>query len=513
MLLQDASYTVDLLQGLRYSDYIGIFFWGAATVLMCFIFFLFIKAREYIYIYYTLFLFFILIYCLTHLMAFPGIDSKVLNYFRGNSLLGEPMALISFAFYVFFAVSLLEIRQQNKKMARFLNTIAISCLGYSILYIFSFNFIFQFEPYLFSVIRLILFSLSIYALIWIYRSIHSPVKFYFIIGSIAYYMGALIASVRYIEIPFPFHQIGNLTSSAYFEIGILLQALFFAMALGKRIVILHEEKLASDQALIEQLRKNHQISLDTNKALEVEVQSRVSELIQVREDLQEKEKERLKADLMNSEIRAKQAQVNPHFIYNSMNALKYMIQQNHNKEAVSYLVRFSRMVRALLEETEEETISLTKEIEYIENYLELEKERFKGFQYSIEIDENIPMNTIPIPPLLLQPLAEQTIWDYLSKSSNEDNLKKLRILVSLREDTIIISIYNEGLTNLSPSAMEDRDGIKLARERIDLFNKQSTKYHIELCSNNMISAGRIGDLFPNLALVYRLKEMDVINLK
>src|SRR5699024_8453707 len=103
-------------------------------------------------------------------------------------------------------------------------------------------------PYLFSVVRLILFSLSIYALIWIYRSIHSPVKFYFIIGSMAYFLGALIASIRYIEMPFPFHLIGNLTSSAYFEIGILLQALFFAMALGKRIVILHEEKLASDQA-------------------------------------------------------------------------------------------------------------------------------------------------------------------------------------------------------------------------------------------------------------------------
>lgn len=444
-------------------------------------------------------------------MAFPGIDSRLLDYFRGNSLLAEPMALISFAFYVFFANSLLEVKAQNKKIARFLNTLAISCLGYSIFYILTFKFIYPFEPYLFSVVRLILFPVCIYGLVWIYRSIQSPVKFYFIIGSIAYFLGALIASFRYIDLPFPYHLIGNLTSSAYFEIGILLQALFFAMALGQRIVILHEEKLASDQALIEQLRKNHKISLDTNKALEVEVKSRVSELIQVKEDLQEKEKERLKADLMNSEIRAKQAQVNPHFIYNSMNALKYMIQQNHNKEAVSYLVRFSRMVRALLEETEEETIPLTKEIEYIQNYLELEKERFKGFQYSIEIDKNIPIHTIPIPPLLLQPLAEQTIWDYLS--SNEDNLKKLRILLTQREDNIIISIYNEGLHNLHTSKIEDRDGIKLARERIDLFNKQSTKYHIELCSHNMISAGRVGEPCPNLALIYRLKEVDRINLK
>ena len=436
-------------------------------------------------------------------MAFPGIDSKLLDYFRGNSLFAEPMALISFAFYVFFAISLLEVTKQNKKIARFLNTLAISSLGYSILYILTFKFIYQFEPYLFSVVRLILFPVCIYGLIWIYRSIQSPVKFYFIVGSIAYFLGALIASFRYIDIPFPYHLIGNLTSSAYFEIGILLQALFFAMALGQRIVILHEEKLASDQALIEQLRKNHQITLDTNKALEVEVENRVSELIQVKEDLQEQEKKRLKADLMNSQIRAKQAQVNPHFIYNSMNALKYMIQQNHNKEAISYLVRFSRMVRALLEKTEEETIPLTKEIEYIRNYLELEKERFKGFQYSIEIDENIPIHTIPIPPLLLQPLAEQTIWDYLS--SNEYNLKKLRILITQSQDKIIISIYNEGLDSPNTTEIEDRDGIKLARERIDLFNKQSVKYYIELCSSNIISADKKEFPCANLALVYRLK--------
>ena len=444
-------------------------------------------------------------------MAFPGINSRLLDYFRGNSLLAEPTALTSFAFYVFFAISILEVPQQNKKMNRFLNTLAISCLGYSILYILSFKFIFSFEPYLFSIVRLILFPVCIYGLVWIYRSIHSPVKFYFLIGSIAYFLGALLASLRYIDVPFPFHLIGNLTSTAYFEIGILLQALFFAMALGQRMVLLHEEKLASDQALIEQLRKTHQISLDINKALEIEVQSRVSELIQVKEDLQEEEKERLKADLMNSEIRAKQAQVNPHFIYNSMNALKYMIQQNHNKEAVSYLVRFSRMIRVLLEDTEEITIPLTKEIEYIQNYLELEKERFKGFQYSIEVDENLPIYNIPIPPLLLQPLAEQTIWEYLS--SNEENLKELRILVFKRKETIIISIYNEGLHNPNPLKLEDREGVKLARERIDLFNKQSSKYHLELYTHHMISADRMKEPYPNLALIYRLKKVDSINLK
>lgn len=108
------------------------------------------------------------------------------------------------------------------------------------------------------------------------------------------------------------------------------------MALGERIVILHEEKRLVDQALIQQLRSAHQASLTTNKALEVEVQSRVSELMQVKEYLQEQERKSLEIlyrnNLIQSEVRAKQAQVNPHFIHNSMNALKLMIQKNQNKE-------------------------------------------------------------------------------------------------------------------------------------------------------------------------------------
>lgn len=478
---------------------------------MCFIFFLFIKAKEYIYIHYTLFLFFILIYCLTHLVAFPAIDSKLLNLLRGNKALTEAVALTSFAFYILFAIQLLELTKQNKKIARFLYITAISCFGYSILYLLIFNRISFLEPYLFAVVRLTLFSISVYTIIWVNRSIYSPVKSYFIIGSVAYLLGAIIASVRFLEFPFPFHLMGNLTSTAYFEIGILIQALFFAMALGQRIVLLHEQKLASDRALIEQLQQNNRISLEVNKALEEEVQHRVSELILIKEDLQEQETKRLKAEyrnnLMHSEIRAKQAQVNPHFIYNSMNALKYMIQQNHNQKAIAYLVRFSRMVRSLLERIEDDTIPLAIEIEYIQNYLELEKERFNGFEYSIEIEKNLAISKIPIPPLLLQPLAEYTIWQFLS--DNNDNLKKMRILISKTYDNTIISIFNEGMTNPDSSKLKDNEGINLAKERIDLFNRENSNYHLKLCFSDTIKVKNGNRKCANLALIYQVKDSEL----
>ena len=499
MFYQEFLFAIDPLQGIRYSNMIGLFFWGATSVLMFFIFFLFLKAKEYIYLHYSLFLYFILIYCLTHLVAFPGVNFKLLNLLRGNPLITEPAVLTSFAFYTFFASRLLDVPKQNKSIARFLNALGVSCLGYSVLYIILYKFISPLEPFFFAVVRAILFSVCIYGIIWIYRSIQSPVKFYFIIGSFTYFLGALIASLRYMDISFPYHWIGNLTSTAYFEIGILLQAIFFAMALGQRMVILHEEKLAADQALIEQLRKNHRLSLEANKTLEIEVESRVSEVIKLKEDLQEQETKRLQADLMNSEIRAKQAQVNPHFIYNSMNALKYMIQQNHNQKAIAYLVRFSRMVRALLERTEEKTISLNREIKYIKNYIELEKERFEGFDYKIEIEDELPIHEIPIPPLLLQPLVEHTIWQYLTNSNNI--LKKFCILITDKDNKIIISIFNEGvINNVNGSQLEEREGVKLAKERIDLFNKQSSTYHIELNHNKELTENKY--MGTNFTLIY-----------
>lgn len=460
------------------------------------------------YIYYTLFLFFILIYCLTHLVAFPGINSWILNLLRGNSALTESMVLTSFAFYLLFAIQLLEITKQNKKLANFLYSIAISSFGYSLLYLLTFDYISSLEPYLFTIIRLILFPISVYTIIWVYRGIYSPVKSYFIIGSIAYLLGSILATLRYMEVPLNFQLIGNLTSTAYFEIGILLQALFFAMALGQRIVLLNDEKLASDRALIEQLKQNQRISLETNKALEVEVQQRVSELIEVKEVLQEQEKRRLEVEyrnnLMHSEIRAKQAQVNPHFIYNSMNALKYMIQKNHTKEAVAYLVRFSRMVRALLEEIDDDTIPLTKEVEYIRNYLELEKERFNGFNYSIEIEKGLLIDTIPIPPLLLHPIVEHVIWQYLN--NDEYNLNKMRILINKKLNNIVISIFNDGVIISKNSKVKESDGLSLAKERIELFNKQSSKFHLALCFYDTIKTKEGIIKCANLALVYQPKE-------
>lgn len=135
--------------------------------------------------------------------------------------------MISFGFYALFARDLLETYTQDKRLDHFLQWITKICFGYSILYFIFFDWIIDYRVLLFTCLRIIIFTMSVYGLIWIYRSIHSPSKFYFIVGSsLTYFFGSLIASLLYIGIPLPYNWIGSLTSAAYFELSILLQALF-----------------------------------------------------------------------------------------------------------------------------------------------------------------------------------------------------------------------------------------------------------------------------------------------
>lgn len=166
------------------------------------------------------------------------------------------------------------------------------------------------------------------------------------------------------------------------------------------------------------------------------------------------------------------------------------------------------MVRTLLERIEEGTIPLSGEMEYIQNYLELEKERFKGLNYSIEVDENIPIHCLPIPPLLLYPLTESVIWNYLS--SNDYSLKKIRILITKLNNKVNIRIHSDISYNIQVLKTTENNGIKLAKERIDLFNKQNEEYQIQLFLPEDRDHNENESNNSSLTLVYDSKKSNIL---
>lgn len=168
-------------------------------------------------------------------------------------------------------------------------------------------------------------------------------------------------------------------------------------------------------------------------------------------------------------------EMNPHFIFNSLNSVNQFIATNNELEANQYLTKFSKLMRGVMENSAEDFIPFQQELDLLENYLALEKTRFADkFDYEIMVDENLNLQTLQIPGMLVQPFLENAIWHGLRyrkekgflKLSFEKNNRHLKITV---EDNGIGIEESKKLKTQHQKAREGR-GMKNTLERITLLN-------------------------------------------
>ena len=115
--------------------------------------------------------------------------------------------------------------------------------------------------------------------------------------------------------------------------------------------------------------------------------------------------------LIELEAKALRAQMNPHFIFNSMNSIKSLINKNENDKAASYLTTFSKLIRTLFQNSDKREISLYEELETCKFYTQLEKMRFGDkVEFVFNVDEAIDLKDFKVPALILQPFIENAIW-------------------------------------------------------------------------------------------------------
>lgn len=143
-------------------------------------------------------------------------------------------------------------------------------------------------------------------------------------------------------------------------------------------------------------------------------------------------------------LRSLRSQMNPHFIFNALNSVNNFIAKSDERSANRYLSDFSTLMRAVLENSEEDFIPLAKELELLELYTKLEHSRFPDkFDYKIHVDELIDVDAFQIPPMLLQPYIENAIWHGLRYTNEKGFLN-----ISLRQkegNTIEITIEDNGI--------------------------------------------------------------------
>lgn len=195
--------------------------------------------------------------------------------------------------------------------------------------------------------------------------------------------------------------------------------------------------------------------------------------------IQQEEKAKLQAiyerNVIEAEMIASRMQINPHFLFNSLNAIKYLIQVQENDKAVSYLLLLSRFLRRVLETAHKPIHSLRDELELIDYYLKLESNRFENdFKFNIN-DKLTRWEEQPIlPALLLQPFVENAIWHGLLPEECID--KRMDINVWNDDTQIFIQIEDFGIgrlaAGLNAKRMHPSRGHEITNKRIELYNKQ-----------------------------------------
>ncbi len=169
-------------------------------------------------------------------------------------------------------------------------------------------------------------------------------------------------------------------------------------------------------------------------------------------------------------------EMNPHFIFNSLNSVNQFIAQNKELEANKYLSSYSKLMRNMMENSNKDFISLATEMEQLKEYLELEHMRFRDkFTYSIQVDEEIDADSVYIPNMLIQPQLENAVWHGLRYKESEGLLalhiyKEENHFYAVVEDNGIGLKQSRELKTKHQKQHRSR-GMTNTRERIQLLNE------------------------------------------
>ena len=183
------------------------------------------------------------------------------------------------------------------------------------------------------------------------------------------------------------------------------------------------------------------------------------------------DKRDFKRKLNQSRLLVLKQNLNPHFVFNSMNLISSLILEGKNKKAIQVVSDFSNLQRTYLETNNKDRITLTEELEFLNSYLKLQQTRFYHdniFQFSISIDPQIDANSIFLPPLILQPLAENSIKYGVVGSKAKDK----KIWIDIKGiNPLVISIEDNGKDVIAKNNGFGL-GHQIVSERISLFKTQ-----------------------------------------
>ena len=211
--------------------------------------------------------------------------------------------------------------------------------------------------------------------------------------------------------------------------------------------------------------------------------------------------------IKEAEMQTLRSQMNPHFLFNTLNSINSFIIQNKSETASAYLTTFSKLMRNILDNSKHEMISLQKELQTLKLYLELESARLEhSFDYKFEVDEKIDSEYVQIPPLIIQPFTENAIWHGLRNKIDQGLLKI--IVQEIDEDTLQIIVQDNGIGRDESKKLKKEQtqhksyGIEITTDRLKTLDASNSVEIKDLYHTDKTAAG------TQVILTLKLKNHD-----
>lgn len=400
---------------------------GGLFILFVYHLLIYFQNRNKLYLYYSLYLFFITFFLCQSF--FEGVIPVYAEY------AGFTIQFLAYGAYFTFARVLLDTRNKLLDWDKYIAIeIKILLVLAPIFLLIQALFGFEFQVKAFIVLAPIITLFTIYMFYIIIKKINNNNTFNFVIATLFY---LVFANITFLSLIFgdEFFIDLNVHPMFFIYVGVLLQCLILSLIIGSII------------KTIEQKSKNAEIRLAVKL----------------------KEMEELK-------MTALQSQMNPHFLFNSLNSINNFVLKSEVEKASDYITKFSRLIRVILNSSSSPTSSLAEELGILALYVKLEQMRVNGgFSYLVNIQKDINLEAIKVPPLFLQPFIENAIWHGIMKKKGNKYIE--------------LSIKKEG--NMAVCIIEDNGiGINKAKEiknmsqKRKFFGAKATEHRIKILYKN-----------------------------
>lgn len=425
---------------------------GGLFVLFLYHLIIYFQNRNQLYLYYSLYLFTITLYLLQ-----PLLDNLNTNYLLYANF---SVQFLAYAAYIAFARILIDTRGNLLRWDKYFELeIKILVLLAPIFILIQLLFGYEFQEKAFTVIAPLLTLFTLYSFYIILNKINNNSTIHFVIATLFY---LVFANITFFELIVGKEAFINLGVQPMFFVyaGVVIQCLLLSVIIGSII------------KKIEEKSKNAEVRLAVKL----------------------KEMEELK-------MTALQSQMNPHFLFNSLNSINNFVLKSDVEKASDYITKFSRLIRVILNSSSSPTSTLAEELGILSLYVKLEQMRVNGgFDYIVNIEENLNLDPIKVPPLFLQPFIENAIWHGIMKKEGE---KTIELTIKKENDKVFCIIVDNGIGINKAKELEHMSqkrkffGAKATENRIRMLY-QNSQVHIETkdISSNIKTGTQVSISFP-----------------